>query len=155
MSNVTALQVQQMHKQIPDSDLADPIPTFISDAETWIKTRFALCGIDTSWTDANEPDLVKLLIKHTATWYELKKLYGSQVEEFHDWVRDFRSEPESMMDIICEKAKEKSELPSGLTYLTSDIYRSTTKGRKKIFTLQDEKDQQFHPEDDDKRYGEQ
>lgn len=153
MSNITALQVQAMHVPIPDADLADPIPTFITDAETWLMARLSLCGIK-MWTDATEPAIAKLIIKHRATWFELKRLYGSQVDEFHDWVENFKEEPEQMVAMICKLAEMKAQLPPGLEYSVSDPIRSKTKGRVKIFTLQDEKDWAFHPEDDDKRYGE-
>lgn len=157
MSNVTASDVQNQHTPIPDADLASIIPTFITDAEAWIKARLAICGIAVNWTDATEPAIIRLLVKQRATWFELKKLYGSQVEEFHDWVREFKTEPDDLLNMICEAAKKKEILPPGLSYAisTSSIYRSTTKGRKKIFTLEDEKDWIFHPEDDDPRYGEE
>lgn len=153
MSNVTALQVQAMHKPIPDLDLTSPIPTFITDAEDYIKARFALCGIDVSWTDTNEPAVVKLIIKHMATWYELKKLYGSQVEEFHEWIRDFETGPDKLIQKICDKAETKSALPPGMAYLVTNQYRSTTKGLAKIFTFENDKDWIMHPDDTDKRYG--
>ncbi len=151
MSNVTWSQVQALHFKIPDED-NNRITDFISDAEAIVKAK--LSPYVTMWTDATEPEIVKVIVKHMACWSEMRFMYAEQVlEEAHEWIRDFKELPwellHEMIDIL-----DNGGVPEGFTAVKSSPLKSNTQTFKKIFTLQDWEAQGYHPEDDDKRYGE-
>lgn len=151
MSNVVNTEVQDLHTPIPTTDLTK-ITTFISDAEDIVKAK--LSPWVEMWTDSNEPGIIKVIVKHMAAWTELKRLYGSQVDEFHEWVRDFRDFPMNLIEQLIKHAKDNLGLPPGINPRVSTKVRSNTKNFEKIFTLESEFNWVMHPDDADKRYGE-
>ena len=150
MSNVIWTNVQELHDPIPD-DSEDRIERFITDSENIIKAKLA--PYVQAWNDASEPSIVQVIIKHMSCWTELKALYGSQVEEFHDWIRDFRELPWDLLHELIEML-QNGFVPEGFNALQSNALRSNTKTFEKIFNLNKWESQSLHPDDSDIRYGE-
>lgn len=151
MSNITWTLVQEMHDQIPDTS-ETRIGHFITDAEYVVKAK--LSPFVTMWTNANEPGVVQVIIKHMALWTELKALFGSQSEEFHEWIRDVLIFPWDLLEQLIEMFEEGKMFPEDFSVLEENQIRLNTKTRVHIFDLGDVHAQAMHPEDDDIRYGE-
>lgn len=151
MSTIVWTDVQELHDPIPDTS-ENRIGNFISDAENIIKAKLA--PYVQLWTDTTEPGIVSVIIKHMACWTELKALYGSQVEEFHDWIKDFKELPWELLHELIAML-QSGIVPNGFTALQSNPIRSNTKTFEKIFNLADWNSQKLHPDDADIRYGEE
>jgi hypothetical protein len=151
MSNVTFALVQEMHDQIPATS-STRVGHFITDAEYVVKAK--LSPFVAAWGDATEPGIVQVIIKHLALWTELKALFGSQSEEFHEWIRDARIYPWDLLEQIIEMLEDGSEPMDEFTVKDTNQIRLNTKLFTKIFDLGDVLSQSTHPEDNDIRYGE-
>jgi hypothetical protein len=151
MSNVVWTEVRELHTQIPTTS-ESRIGRFITDAEYVVKSKLA--PYVEAWTDLTEPGVVRVIIKHLACWTELQSLYGSQVEEFHEFVQNFKEFPWDLLHEIIDAAKEGLDIDDEFTEKVLSKVSYNTELRTKIFDLGDVLSQIMHPEDDDLRYGE-
>jgi len=151
MSTIIFTDVKELHDPIPDSSEAR-IGRFITDAENIVKAKLA--PYVQLWTDVTEPGIIQVIIKHLACWTELKALYGSQVEEFHDWIADFKELPWELLHELIAML-QGGLVPEGFTALQTNPIRSNTKTFEKIFNLADWHSQKLHSSDADIRYGEE
>lgn len=150
MSTITWTDVQELHDPIPASS-ENRIVKFILDSENIVKAK--LSPYVQLWGDSTEPGIIKVIIKHLSCWTELKALYGSQVEDFHDWIRDFKELPWDLVHELIDML-QSGIIPDDFVVLEANPMRSNTKSFEKIFNLGDWNSQRLHPDESDARYGE-
>ena len=145
-------EVQEMQDQIPDTS-EDRIGRFIIDAERVVKSKLA--AFVEAWTDATEPGIIQVIVKHFALWTEMESLFGSQSEEYHEWVAARKVFPWDLLHQIIDDAKEGLDIDPDFTKKNVEWVRSNTKLYAKIFDLGEVLSQGMHPDDADLRYGEE
>lgn len=146
MAYATAQNVLDLHKYIPATE-STYIVTLISDADIEIDLRLGIVGYTVPFT-APIPDVINVISKYKAVYKELKRLYGSQVEEaFYDWVKAWDDEAEKLLKLLEGGALlEDVALPKAIESSTEDF--------TPIFDLGDVEAWAYQPDDDDLRYGE-
>lgn len=145
MAYCTYLQVIGCHKPIPATEQTN-IEGFIRDVDAEIDLRLKLVGYDTPFS-APIPIVIETVSKYKTVYRELKRLYGSQVQEgFYEWVKNF--------DDIAEKLLELLEGGAPLDSISvPQQCESTTEDFTPIFDLGDVESWAYHPDGSDLRYG--
>lgn len=150
MAYSTIANVKLNHERIPDNATEDAaITLYIADADAIIDAH--LRGkVDLPF--ATTPPLVAFISKQFATYYELKRLVGAQVQdEFHKWIKEHYYD-ETMVLLKDIRASNLNFDTDNAT--ERDNIKSNTQGFEYIFNLRDSYDQNYHPDDADDRYGE-
>ena len=153
MAYCTVADVKQNHERIPtDLAAADQavedaaITEFIADADSIIDLYIRNV---VSLPFATVPQIIKFLSKTLATCYYLRRIFGAQVEEYHDFIKTYCEMP---MELLGEIRDGNAELEEDIAQ--PDTVKSNTQGMEKIFDLGDVYSQAMHPTDADERYGE-
>lgn len=154
MAYTTVAAVKQNHERIPDDlpaaeqALEDAaIAAFIADADAIINARIR--G-KVTLPVTSTPALLAFISKSFATFFELRRLFGAQVEEYHQWVQDYW---DKAMQILEDVAECKYNFDSDVA-AQYDLLASNTQGKQAIFDLGEVYDQAYHDDGDDDRYGE-
>jgi len=148
MAYTTISEVRLNHERIPAGSEEDSI---ISRHIAWVNAV-----IDGKLREkytvpfTTTPPLIGMIACDLVTYRTLRSLFGAQVEQYQQWIDEYKTPAEELLNEISECTVNLD--PDDVTVLTR--VRSNTKGKEAIFDLGDPYDQAFHPTEDDKRYGE-
>lgn len=146
MAYSTYIDVLAAHKPIPTSE-SSYITIFIADADIEIDLRLGAVGYSVPFDPV--PDAVAAISKYKALYLELKRLYGSQVQEgFFEWVKAWDDLAEKLLKLL------ENGAPMG-SLAVPQLVESTTEDFTPIFDLGSITSQMLHPDDNDLRYGEE
>ena len=152
MPYTTVQLVIDNHERIPATGEDTYIVNYITDADAIINGKlsgkFTLPFIST-------PALIGYISKSFATYFELRRLFGGQVQEMHSWIATYWDQPMQILTDIAEckiNLTETELIDAGVA--VHDRIVSNTKDRQAIFDLGDIYNQDYHPEENDERYGE-
>jgi hypothetical protein len=146
MAYCTPTEVRTMHKALPAAE-DSTIATFIADADAEIDLRLGAAGYSVPFSPT--PTIINTISKNKSIYFELKRIYGSQVQVgFFSWVEAYNEYADKLLEML-----EKGYPLSGTTF--PERLESTTEDSQFIFTLEDLENQTMHPDDSDIRYGEE
>jgi len=139
-------EVRSLHKAIPAAE-DSTILTFIADADAEIDLRLGAVGYSVPFDPA--PTIITTISKNKSIYFELKRIYGSQVQVgFFSWVEAYNEYADKLLSML-----ERGYPISGNAF--PERIESTTEDFPFIFTLEDAESQVMHPDDNDIRYGEE
>jgi len=148
MAYTTIANVKLNHEMIPDTAesnaiIAMHIPMVDSYIDGKLRGKFVLPFTTT-------PALIEMIALDMVTFRTLRSLYSAQNESYDSWLDEYKNPAE---DKLQEIADCKISFASTEATLYTRI-QSNTDGKEAIFNLDDPVDQDYHPTDEDDRYGE-
>ena len=149
MAYCTVEQVRANNERIPESgDQDSVIAMHIQFVDAYIDGKIR-GKVELPFAGATPP-IIEGIALDLATYRSLRSLFGAQSEEFQLWIQEYKTPAEEMLQKVadCEITLD----PDLVTTRTRIV--SSTAGKEAIFSLDDPYDQDYHPTDDDKRYGE-
>jgi len=149
MAYTTVAEVRLNHERIPNNGNEDSIISMhIESVDALIDGK--LRGKITIPFAGEAPAIIKGISRDLVTFRTLRSLYGAQTEEYQDWIEQYKTDP---MDLLNEVRNCNITLDPDLVTTLSRL-KSNTRGKEAIFNLLDPTSQDYHPTDNDKRYGE-
>jgi len=148
MAYTTVEDVKKNHGMIPDNAETDAIinmyiPKVDSLIDGKLRGKFEL-------PFTSVPALINMIALDMVTFYTLRGLYSEQSESYDTWLDEYKTPANQLLDDIADC---KITFASGEAIQRTRI-KSNTKGKEAIFNLADPIDQDYHPTDEDDRYGE-
>jgi phage gp36-like protein len=141
-------RVQRTLERIPNTAAVETdILQFIEDADAIIDAKVR--GKVTI-PFAATPPLIRWISTSLATYFTLRSLFGSQTEDYQEWIEDFWDKP---MEVLQDLADCKYTLDDD-DAVPYDAILSNTSGKTAIFDLGDVESQDYHDDGSDDRYGE-
>lgn len=150
MAYTTVAEVRLNHERITDvtatrdSIIAMHILSVDAEIDGKIRSKVTIPFV------GEAPEIIRSISRDLVTFRTLRSLYGSQTEEYQDWIEQYKTDQMQLLDDI---QSCKVILDPALTTIVSRL-KSNTRNKEAIFTLQDPTQQDYHPTSSDDRYGE-
>jgi len=148
MAYTTIANVKLNHEMIPDTAASNAIismhiPMVDSYIDGMIRGKVDLPFLSV-------PAIVQLISLDLVTFRTLRSLYSAQSEDYDSWLDEYKNPATDILEAIRDCKINFSDAEATVP----TRIKSNTEGMEAIFNLADPIDQDYHPTDDDDRYGE-